>query len=100
MINGVALNILDCEGYNCGVVIRAKKIKVGDGSDAENTMGPVVSQAHFYKIRTYIEIGKEEVKLVFGGNTDDSKGFFLLNQLFLLMSLQICESPVKKYLAL
>ncbi|MCZ8228675.1 aldehyde dehydrogenase family protein [Flavobacterium sp.] len=67
---------MDCEGYDCGVEIRAKNIKVGDGSDDENTMESVVSQGHFYKIRTYIEVGKEEAKLVFGGNTDDSKGFF------------------------
>jgi 1-pyrroline-5-carboxylate dehydrogenase len=49
---------------------------VGDGSDDEKTMESVVSQGHFYKIRTYIEVGKEEAKLLFGGNTDDSKGFF------------------------
>ena len=38
-------------------------------------MGPVIDQASFNKIMDYIEIGKEEGRLVSGGKGDDSKGY-------------------------
>jgi betaine-aldehyde dehydrogenase len=63
-------------------VERAQNIQVGDGSNTENTMGPVVSQAHFDKIKAYIEVGKGEATLAFGGNSDDSKGFFIEPTIF------------------
>lgn len=63
-------------------VERARNIKVGDGANAENTMGPIVSQNHFDKVKAYIEVGKGEATLTFGGNTDDSKGFFIEPTIF------------------
>jgi len=63
-------------------VARAKNIKMGDGSNAENTMGPIVSQNHFDKVNAYIEVGKGEATLAFGGNADDSKGFFIEPTIF------------------
>lgn len=60
----------------------AKKIKLGDGLLAETTMGPVVSKAHFDKIMNYIQIGKSEANLAFGGNGDSENGYFIAPTIF------------------
>ncbi|QDP39557.1 L-glutamate gamma-semialdehyde dehydrogenase [Radiobacillus deserti] len=59
------------------VVELAKELSVGDPSEYGMYMGPVVNQKAFDKITSYIEIGKEEGKLVAGGSYDDSKGWFV-----------------------
>lgn len=59
------------------VVEKTKAITVGDPSQFENYMGPVIDQAAFDKIMSYIEVGKSEARLVTGGNGDDSKGYFI-----------------------
>jgi aldehyde dehydrogenase (NAD+) len=43
------------------------QIKLGDPFDPETTMGPLINQAQFDKVTGYIEIGKQETELVFGG---------------------------------
>ena len=43
----------------------------------EHFIGPVIDEASFNKIMNYIEIGKEEGRLVTGGTGDDSKGYFV-----------------------
>lgn len=63
------------------VVDRAKKIKIGDGLDKSNEMGPLISEKQREKVHKYVEIGKEEgANLVIGGNfyTEGgcNKGFF------------------------
>ena len=40
-------------------------------------MGPVIDQASFDKITDYIEVGKQEGRLVTGGTSDDSEGYFI-----------------------
>lgn len=59
------------------VVKIAETKKVGDPVDGKTYMGPVIDQSSFDKIMDYIEIGKEEGRLVYGGKSDDSKGFFI-----------------------
>ncbi|WP_019392233.1 L-glutamate gamma-semialdehyde dehydrogenase [Priestia filamentosa] len=59
------------------VVKIAETKKVGDPVDGRTYMGPVIDQSSFDKITDYIEIGKEEGRLVYGGKSDDSKGFFI-----------------------
>ncbi|RAS84586.1 1-pyrroline-5-carboxylate dehydrogenase [Priestia endophytica] len=59
------------------VVKIAETKKVGDPVDGKTYMGPVIDQSSFNKIMDYIEIGKEEGRLVYGGKSDDSKGFFI-----------------------
>lgn len=47
---------------------RAKKIVVGDPLDDKTTIGPMISQAHLAKVRSYIELGpKEGATLLCGG---------------------------------
>lgn len=54
----------------------AKKLQVGD--PAENySMGPVINQGAVDKITEYIEIGKKEGELIFGGNKIDKDGYYV-----------------------
>jgi 1-pyrroline-5-carboxylate dehydrogenase len=54
-----------------------KELTVGDTVDQSYFMGPVIDQAAFDKIMSYVEIGKEEGRLAAGGEGDSSKGFFI-----------------------
>ena len=54
-----------------------KELTYGDASDNSNYTGPVIDQTSFDKIMGYIEIGKEEGRLIAGGTGDDSKGYFV-----------------------
>lgn len=48
------------------------------GNPVENHfMGPVIDQAAFDKIMSYVEIGKEEGRIRAGGEGDSSKGYFV-----------------------
>ena len=47
---------------------RAKRIRVGDPLDEATVVGPMISQAHLAKVRSYIDLGpKEGATLVCGG---------------------------------
>jgi 5-carboxymethyl-2-hydroxymuconic-semialdehyde dehydrogenase len=47
---------------------RAKRIAVGDPLDEQTIVGPMISQAHLAKVRSYIELGpKEGATLLCGG---------------------------------
>ena len=49
-------------------VARAKKITVGDPLDEKTIVGPMISQAHLAKVRSYIELGpREGASLLCGG---------------------------------
>jgi 1-pyrroline-5-carboxylate dehydrogenase len=54
-----------------------KQLTVGNPEEAGTNMGPVIDKSAYNKIMEYIEIGKEEGKLVAGGEGDDSKGYFI-----------------------
>jgi 1-pyrroline-5-carboxylate dehydrogenase len=54
-----------------------QELTVGNPSDRSHFTGPVIDQAAFDKITSYIEIGKEEGRLVAGGESDDSVGYFV-----------------------
>jgi 1-pyrroline-5-carboxylate dehydrogenase len=56
----------------------AKKIKVGDPARPETYMGAVIDDKAFRKIREYIEIGKQEGRVVLGGELDpNAPGYFI-----------------------
>lgn len=59
------------------LIERTKKITVGPTEDKNNYMGPVSSQSALNKIMDYIEIGKKEGKLVFGGEKINGEGYFI-----------------------
>lgn len=57
---------------------RAKSIKVGDPSERETTMGPLVSAAQMKTVLDYVEIGRNEgASMVTGGARIGQKGFFV-----------------------
>jgi acyl-CoA reductase-like NAD-dependent aldehyde dehydrogenase len=49
------------------LVDRAKKIKVGNGLDESIEMGPLVNEGQRETVRSYVEIGSREARLVCGG---------------------------------
>lgn len=58
------------------VIERAKKLGVGDVTQPETFMGPVIDAAALRKITGYIEIGKGEGRLVLGGGSH-GPGYFI-----------------------
>ncbi|MGE0734564.1 MAG: CoA-acylating methylmalonate-semialdehyde dehydrogenase, partial [Alphaproteobacteria bacterium] len=64
------------------MVDRAQKLKVGPGTDPQAQMGPLVTKAHYDKVRGYVDIGvKEGADLKVDGRglrlQGYEKGFFL-----------------------
>ncbi|KPC99637.1 Betaine aldehyde dehydrogenase [Geobacillus sp. BCO2] len=80
---------------------RAKKLKVGPGTNARSDLGPVISQEQYEKVLRYIEIGKQEgARLAAGGRALDGLGAAISsNRLCLPMYRHQCASPVKKFSA-
>lgn len=56
-----------------------KEIKMGSPRDFTNFVNAVISKESFDKIKGYISRAKEsnDAEVVLGGNTDDSKGYFI-----------------------
>jgi 1-pyrroline-5-carboxylate dehydrogenase len=52
-------------------------IKMGDIQDFTNFMGAVIDKRAFDKISDYIEHGRGKAKIIAGGKTDGSKGYFI-----------------------
>lgn len=77
--------IVGDEAYNqvvARVVELTNGLIVGDPANEETFVGPVIDRQAFEKITGYIEIGKEEGRLVAGGTADDSKGYFITPTVF------------------
>lgn len=99
-VNGTAVSAFGFQGQKCSacsrVIVdekiydafleklsaRVAKITVGPAKDFANYMGPVSSKAAFDKIRQYIEIGKKEGRLICGGESKDSPGYFIQPTVF------------------
>ncbi|ASV67123.1 L-glutamate gamma-semialdehyde dehydrogenase [Cytobacillus sp. FSL W7-1323] len=64
------------------VIEITKEKQAGNPEDTSNFTGPVIDQAAYDKIMSYIEIGKQEGRLVAGGEGDDSKGYFIQPTVF------------------
>lgn len=63
-------------------VALTKTLTVGNPAEADNYMGPVIDEKSFNKIMSYIEIGKQEGRLMTGGEGDQSKGYFIQPTIF------------------
>jgi aldehyde dehydrogenase (NAD+) len=80
----------------------AKRHKLGDPFDEATTMGPVISKLQFDKIVGFIEAGKKEAELVFGGGYGAElvpalpDGFWIEPTLFMAEdnSLSICQEEI------
>ncbi len=62
------------------------KMKVGPGINPETEIGPVVSKIQMERILDYIEVGKKDSKLLFGGHRlaegELAKGYFIAPTVF------------------
>ncbi|MBP3040840.1 L-glutamate gamma-semialdehyde dehydrogenase [Bacillaceae bacterium Marseille-Q3522] len=63
-------------------VAKTKELSIGNPVEENVYMAAVINEKQFAKIKDYIEIGKGEGELVFGGETDDSKGYFVTPTIF------------------
>jgi 1-pyrroline-5-carboxylate dehydrogenase len=61
---------------------RTAALRVGDPRDRDVDLGPVAGRDQFAKIATYVDVGREEGKLVFGGGTDDTRGWYVEPTIF------------------
>lgn len=66
---------------------RIKNFKIGPGHAADSDMGPLVTQQHWEKVKSYIEMGKKEgATLVIDGSEyrpeNHAEGFFMGSCLF------------------
>jgi len=84
MAISVVLAVGDAVADSLIAAMRTKiaAIKIGSGLDAQITMGPLVTQAHWERVKNYIEIGKQEgAKLIIDGSEDKPStapsGFFM-----------------------
>ncbi|RSK54601.1 L-glutamate gamma-semialdehyde dehydrogenase [Bacillus canaveralius] len=64
------------------VIALTRTLSVGNPEDMNTYMGPVIDKASFNKVKKYIGIGKEEGRLVAGGEGDESKGYFIQPTVF------------------
>lgn len=64
------------------VVELTNQLSVGNPEDQTVFTGPVIDQSAFNKVIDYIEIGKQEGRLVAGGMGDNSKGYFIQPTVF------------------
>src|SRR5699024_8592067 len=68
------------------ILAQMEKLTIGDGLNEENRVGPIINEAGLEKIKKYVAIGKEEGKLLAGGNEltdgDYANGFFFEPTLF------------------
>lgn len=62
---------------------KTEKLTYGNPQDLNNFMGPVSDEKAFNKITSYIEIAKEEGKLLTGGKSDKSQGWFVAPTVFI-----------------
>jgi malonate-semialdehyde dehydrogenase (acetylating)/methylmalonate-semialdehyde dehydrogenase len=84
----MAISVAVCVGDNTADSVvekfrqRIAELKVGNGTDTGNDMGPLITKAHYGKVRSYVDLGVEEGadlvidgrELVVDGHED---GFFL-----------------------
>jgi 1-pyrroline-5-carboxylate dehydrogenase len=94
-VEGVAVSAFGYQGQKCSACSRAivaekvydrfvqklidrvKKMRVGPAEDPANFMGPVISQTAMERILNYIELGKQEGRLLVGGRRAAGEGYFI-----------------------
>ncbi|MEO9171169.1 MAG: L-glutamate gamma-semialdehyde dehydrogenase, partial [Candidatus Baltobacteraceae bacterium] len=94
-VEGVAVSAFGFQGQKCSACSRAiveesiydefvgklkdrvAKMTVGDPADVKNYMGPVVNEKALKSISDYIAVGKNEGRLISGGNRVGDTGYFL-----------------------
>ncbi|TFK99662.1 aldehyde dehydrogenase domain-containing protein [Pterulicium gracile] len=62
--------------------IEAQASVIGSAHDEKTTHGPQVDRVQHEKIKKYLEVGKTEGKVLFGGSAPDREGFFIQPTVF------------------
>ncbi len=84
----MAISVAVCVGDDTADIVvgkfreRITELKVGNGADTNNDMGPLVTRAHYDKVRSYVDLGVQEgADLVIDGRElvvdGHQEGFFL-----------------------
>jgi 1-pyrroline-5-carboxylate dehydrogenase len=94
-VEGVAVSAFGYQGQKCSACsraivhkavydqfleklrVRTGKITVGDPDDPANYMGPVISSGAMKSIEQYIEVGRNEGRILIGGESATGSGYFL-----------------------
>lgn len=63
-------------------VALTKELTVGNPTSKTIQMGPVNDQGAFDKVMSYVQIGKQEGRLMTGGEGDDSQGWYIQPTIF------------------
>jgi 1-pyrroline-5-carboxylate dehydrogenase len=61
---------------------RVEALSVGDAEDPANFMGPVINQGAWDSITHYFLVGREEGRLVAGGEADNTTAYFIAPTVF------------------
>ncbi|HTW87102.1 MAG TPA: aldehyde dehydrogenase family protein [Candidatus Binataceae bacterium] len=74
----------DCyEEFADRLAAAAGALKSGDPFDSETKLGPLVSQEQFDRVRSYVDIGRNEgAKLALGGQAGFDRGYFFAPTIF------------------
>ena len=64
------------------LVNAAKSIQIGPAENPGSYLGPVIDKSAYESIKKYIEIGKQEGKLLVGGNDSFKDGYFISPTIF------------------
>lgn len=64
------------------VVAKTKELKVGEANTLGIDLGPVIDDKAYNKILDYIEIGKQEGRLMAGGGKAEGNGYFIQPTVF------------------
>lgn len=63
------------------IVKRTKLLSIGPSKE-DTFIGPVIDENAYEKIMSYIEIGKKESSLIYGGKADKQSGYFIEPTIF------------------
>lgn len=64
------------------IKVKTEELTFGNPKDFNNFMGPLTDEKAFNKVTSYIEIAKNEGKLLAGGKSDNTKGWFVSPTVF------------------
>ena len=64
------------------VIEKTSALKLGDPTDIDNFMGPVINESSIRKIEEYVEIGKKEGNLLLGGERGEGNGYYYKQSIF------------------
>ena len=61
----------------------SEKVVVGNPLDAKTNLGPLISREQFDRVKSYLEVGKNEgAKVALGGEVSNGKGYFVKPTIF------------------